>query len=228
MYGRINKNSIADENYKLNPLTNYSKANSMAESKILKLANNNFCSTVFRQGTLFGYSPRLRLDIAINGMTYGIYKNNTLPVMRDGTQRRPMLHIKDCIRAIKFFINGDKENFSGEIFNIGDSNNNYSINKLVEIYKKIFGKKININWYGSPDKRSYFVSFEKINSIGFKALYDAEYGIKELAKIFKSKNIEKSSLNVTLDWYTELENWNKIINSCSIGKNIIKNINKNN
>ena len=136
-YGKIKSNQIANENFKLNPLTHYSKANSMAEKEILKLSSKNFCTTVYRQGTLFGYSPRLRLDLAINGMTYGIFKNNKLPVMRDGTQRRPMLHIKDAIRAM-LFLETDSSVLNSQVFNIGDNANNYSINDLVSIYKKIW------------------------------------------------------------------------------------------
>ena len=222
-YGRIGVKEIADENFKLNPLTNYSKANAKAEKEILKLSSTKFCATVFRQGTLFGFSPRMRLDIAINGMTYGIYKEKKLPVMRDGKQRRPMLHIKDCVRAIKFFIAGDNKNFSGEVFNIGGKQNNYSINDLILIYKKIFKNNFQLIWYGSPDNRSYFVSFDKIKKIGFSTLYDAEYGINELYKIYKKKNIEKTSLNVTLEWYSELEKWNSIIDKCGINSKIIKN-----
>jgi nucleoside-diphosphate-sugar epimerase len=222
-YGRIGVKEIADENFKLNPLTNYSKANAKAEKEILKLSSTKFCATVFRQGTLFGFSPRMRLDIAINGMTYGIYKENKLPVMRDGKQRRPMLHIKDCVRAIKFFIAGDNKNFSGEVFNIGGKQNNYSINDLILIYKKIFKNNFKLIWYGSPDNRSYFVSFDKIKKMGFSTLYDAEYGINELYKIYKKKNIEKTSLNVTLEWYSELEKWNSIIDKCGVNSKIIKN-----
>ena len=132
-YGRIRNDQIADETFKLNPLTNYSKANSMAEKEILKLNDHKFSPTVFRQGTLFGYSPRLRLDLAINGMTYGIFKNKTLPVMRDGSQRRPMLHIKDALRAMKLFIDNDHQ-LGGEVFNIGSNENNYSINDLISIF----------------------------------------------------------------------------------------------
>ena len=123
-YRRIKSIEIANENFKLNPLTDYSKSNSLAEESILNIGNNNFQCNAFRQGTLFGYSPRLRLDIAINVMTYGIYKKNILPVMKDGTQRRPMLHIKGAIRVMKFFIE-NPNNLNNEIYNIGSNENNY-------------------------------------------------------------------------------------------------------
>ncbi len=219
-YGRIRNDQIADETFKLKPLTNYSKANSMAESSILKLNTKNFNPTVFRQGTLFGCSPRLRLDLAINGMTYGIFKNNKLPVMRDGNQRRPMLHMKDALRAMKFFIENDYQ-LGGEIFNVGSNENNYSINDLIAIFKKKIRKKFKLEWYGSPDKRSYFVSFDKISSIGFKAKYNAKNGIDDLLKYFKKNKTIQKKENITLEWYRELEKWNNIIQEVSKDSKIL-------
>ena len=221
-YGRIKTNQIADETFSLNPLTDYSKANSMAEFEILNISNKSFCPTVIRQGTLFGYSPRLRLDLAINGMTYGIFKNKTLPVMRDGTQRRPMLHIKDSIRAIKFLLKQDSNIIREQIYNIGDNSNNYSINDLVTKFKKIFKNNFKLEWYGSKDKRSYFVSFDKINSLNFYTKYKAEDGILELYNLFKNKNYLLTDNNITLKWYEQLEHWNETIKQVSRNGKILK------
>ena len=221
-YGKVKGNKIANEESELNPLTHYAKANSRAEKDIIKLASNKFCVTIFRQSTLFGYSPRLRLDLAINGMTYGIFKNNVLPVMRDGTQKRPMLHIKDAARAMEFFLKKDNKIINKQIFNIGDNLANYSIIELVKEFKFIFKNKFKIKWYGTPDQRSYSVSFDKINKIGFKTKYNAEYGILELINKFKKNKIEKKSINITLEWYKELEDMNNIIKNCSINNKILK------
>lgn len=221
-YGKIKDSQIANETFKLNPLTHYSKANSLAESEILKLSSEKFCTTVIRQGTVFGYSPRLRLDLAINGMTYGIYKNRILPVMRDGSQRRPMLHIKDAVRAMIFLLDTDTSIINNQIYNVGDNETNYSINDLVLIFKKIYKNKFSIEWYGSADKRSYFVSFNKLNNIDFFTKFSATDGIKELNKIFNKKKYLLSDKNITLNWYTLLEEWNSILNKVSINGKILK------
>ena len=221
-YGKIPINVIADEGYKLNPLTNYSKANSKAEKDILKLSSEKFCCTVFRQGTVYGFSPKMRFDLAINGTTYGCFKNNTLPIMRNGEQRRPMLHIKDAIRAMKFFLNSDPKIFNGEIFNIGSESNNYKIIDLAKKLKKFYGKKLVLKWYGNADKRSYFVSFEKIKKIGFKTLYQAEDGIKEIHDKLIKKKIEKDLNTITLSWYEYLEEMNTFLNQVKINGKILK------
>ena len=78
--------NIVDENSPVNPLTTYAKANLQAEKDIIPLADKNFIVVALRFSTVFGYSPRMRFDLAINGMTYGAWKTGKLPLMRDGTQ----------------------------------------------------------------------------------------------------------------------------------------------
>ncbi len=219
-YGKIPNNKIADEKYKLNPLTNYSKANALAEKNILKLANKKFSVTVLRQGTVYGYSPRMRFDLVINRMTYDTWKKGLIYLLRDGTQRRPTLHIKDAIRAMHLMVKLDSEKINKQIFNVGGDNNNMTIKGITNKIKKVFKKKIKIIFYGSKDFRSYFVSFEKIKKIGFKAKYSPEDGIKEILYYLKKGKIDLTPSTITLDWYQKLEHWNKIINKVAIGKKI--------
>jgi nucleoside-diphosphate-sugar epimerase len=84
-----------DENSSVNPLTTYAKANLQAERDILPMANKDFIAVALRFSTVFGYSPRMRFDLAINGMTYGAWKTGKLPLMRDESQYRPFVHIED-------------------------------------------------------------------------------------------------------------------------------------
>ena len=219
-YGKISKNVIADETFKLNPLTNYSKANSLAEKKILRLSDSKYCVTILRQGTVYGYSPRMRFDLVINRMTHDAWKYGAISLMRDGTQRRPTLHIKDAINAMYFILNNDSKKINKQIFNIGGDGNNVTINQINHQIKKIFKKKIKTNYYGSKDYRSYFVSFDKIKKLGFKTKYIPLDGAYEILKNLKTKKIKLSSDSITLKWYSLLENWNKIINNVSKNKKI--------
>ena len=220
-YGKIPEDVIADETYELNPLSNYSKANSKAEEEVIPLADDNFCATVLRQGTVYGYSPKMRFDLAINGMTYGAWSNGVLPLMRPGTQRRPMLHVKDAIRAQLMMLEIDKELINGEIFNVGGENNNYSLNDLADIFMDLFSD-LKVEWYGSDDDRSYFVSFEKIKAIGFTNQFTAHDGIKELVEKLDSGEAKKSEETITLDWYEKIEDWQSKIRSMEIEGKLLK------
>ena len=117
IYGFNEGSDPVDELSETNPLTTYAVANENAEKDILPLTSDNFCVTVIRQATVFGYSPRMRFDLAINGMTYGAWKTRKLPLMRDGKQWRPMVH-NGSSRAMLFYLN-KIEDINGEIYNIG-------------------------------------------------------------------------------------------------------------
>ncbi|HHG74897.1 MAG TPA: NAD-dependent epimerase/dehydratase family protein [Persephonella sp.] len=207
---------IVDETSKTNPLTTYAKANEKAEQEVLPLADENFVVTVIRQSTVFGYSPRMRFDLAINGMTYGAWKTGKLPLMRDGTQYRPMVHVQDTTDVMVLLLSADKNKINGEIFNVGGDNLNYQIGKLGKIVantvQKETGRNVDIEWYGDPDHRSYRVSFKKIKeTLGWTPKWNAEMGVKEIVNKLEKGEIDKTTETITLNWYKELEKWYNII-----------------
>lgn len=204
IYGFLDPSIIADETTKTNPLTNYAKANEMAEQDILPLADKNFSVTVLRQSTVYGYSHRMRFDLAINGMTYGAWESKKIPLMRDGMQWRPMVHITDTARAMIHML--EEKNIdliNGQIFNVGSDVNNYQIKDLAIKVKNII-PDVEIDWYGDIDNRSYRVAFDKIEKIGFKALKTAEDGIKEIFQKLESGCLKKTKNTITLEWYQSL------------------------
>lgn len=209
--------NIVDENSSTNSLTTYAKANKKAEEEILPLADDNFVVTVIRQATVFGYSPRMRFDLMINGMTFGAWKTGKLPLMRDGTQYRPSVHIEDTTDVMILLLEvSDVKKINGEIFNVGGDHLNYQVATLGQIVKKIVeeetGKKIEIEWYGDPDRRSYRVSFKKIkNVLSWEPKKIAEDGVREIIYKLEKGELDKTIQTITLDWYTELEKWYKII-----------------
>lgn len=209
IYGFQAPDVIADEMTKTNPLTTYAKANEMAEKDILPLASDDFIAVVLRQGTVYGYSPRMRFDLAINSMVYGAWKTGVLPLGRDGTQWRPMVHVKDSARAHIFMLMADPRKINGEIFNV--VGNNYQIGPLAEKVAAIIPRDVRIEWFGNVDHRSYRVSHEKIYSLGYRALYTAEDGVKDVHNALQSGRVERTTKTITLDWYCELVAWHERI-----------------
>jgi len=216
IYGFQDHGIIADEDSSTNPLTNYAKANEMAERDILPLADDNFCVTVLRQATVYGFSPRMRFDLAVNGMTYGAWKERKLPLMRDGKQWRPMIHVKDASEAIIFMLNQDTDSINGKIFNVGSPENCYQLEGLAKKIAKEVGDDVSIEWYGDKDIRSYNVSFKKIEELGFKAKLTAEEGAREIIKKLKEGSLKKTKRTITLDWYQEISNWHQLITDLEI------------
>lgn len=221
IYGFQEKGVIADEASDINPLTTYAKANRKAEEGVLPLADDSFCPVALRQATVYGYSPRMRFDLAINGMAYGAWSSGRLPLLRDGTQWRPMVHVQDTAAAMIFILKAPAEEISGEIFNVGSEENNYQLGILAELVAETVPRTVEIEWYGDPDHRSYRVSFEKIEALGFKAQNQAEDGVKEICDALDSGHLEKTTKTQTLKWYQELVAWHQTIRDVEMHGGII-------
>jgi nucleoside-diphosphate-sugar epimerase len=211
IYGFQPDGVIANEETATNPLTTYAKANEQAEHGVLPLADDNFTVVVLRQATVYGYSPRMRLDLAINGMTYGAWKTSKLPLMRDGSQWRPMVHVGDTASAQIFMLTAPADKVNGRIFNVGSEANNYQLGQLAQIVVDTLPNKVEIEWYGDADTRSYRVSFDRIESLGWKAQRVAQDGIREIAAKLDSGELDRTPETITLDWYKNLVKWHAII-----------------
>jgi len=222
IYGFREPSVILDETAKTNPLTTYARANEMAEKDILPLASEDFVAVVLRQATVYGYSPRMRFDLAINGMTYGAWKTGVLPLMRDGTQWRPMVHVKDTARAQILMLTADANKVNGQIFNVGSEDNNYQLGPLAERVAALIPRDVRIEWYGDPDHRSYRVSFEKIYSLGYRARYVAEDGVKDLCAALADGKVDRTTKTITLDWYRELTAWHKRIHEIEMYGGVLR------
>jgi nucleoside-diphosphate-sugar epimerase len=206
------QDEVVNEKSPTNPLTTYAKANVLAEQETLPLADKNFCVTALRQATVYGLSPRMRFDLAINGMVLGFYKHGKIPIMRDGTQWRPFVHIRDTSRAFIMVLEADKDLVNGEIFNVGSNEQNYQIKPLAELIADAIGLPFNFEWYGSPDKRSYRVDFSKIrNVLGFKPKYTPKEGAKEVYDALVEGKVKDDIKTRTVEWYKFLLNAQKII-----------------
>lgn len=207
---------IVDEASPTNPLTVYARANELAEKDVLARASNDFIVTVVRQATVFGCSPRMRFDLAINGMTYGAFANGRLPLMRDGSQYRPMVHVQDATDVLCLLLSADPGVINGEVFNLGSAGNTYRLGDLGEriasTVGELTGQRVPIEWYGEPDHRSYRVSFEKIEStLDWRPCWSAEDGAREIVLRLQSGELEKTDQTLTLHWYEELAKWHRII-----------------
>lgn len=174
---------VLSENSKLNPLSLYAKTKLNAEN-FLKDKN---CS-IFRLGTLFGIGDtysRIRMDLVLNALTIKAFFEKRLDVF-GGEQFRPLLHVKDVARAVLLAL---KENdFS--IYNL--SHKNIKIKDLANKIKENTGKNVKIitTQVMFQDTRNYRVSnILSKKKLGFKTIYNIEYGIREIVNLAKSGRI---------------------------------------
>jgi len=209
---------ILTEQSGVNPLTTYAKANVLAEKEVLPLADNSFIVTVLRQATVYGFSYRMRFDLAINGMTLSLFKNGKLRIMRDGTQWRPFVHVKDTSRAFIEVMEADSEVVNSQIFNVGSNDQNFQIFDLAKLVAESCGLPFVYEWYGSPDKRSYKVSFDKIaNVLGFKPKFTPKEGAREIFDALKDGKLNGDDpKTITVKWYKHLLEMQRFIRDVEI------------
>ncbi len=207
-----------NEDSKLSPLTTYAKANMMAEKEVLPLADNSFTVTVLRQATVYGFSHRMRFDLAINGMALGFFKNGKIPIMRDGKQWRPFVHVKDTSNAFISILESNRKLVNGQIFNVGNNEQNLQIFDLAKMVAESINLPFNFEWYGSPDMRSYKVSFDKIREkIGYKTSYTPKEGAKEVFNALKEGKLNpEDPRTITVKWYKHLLEARKLVNDLEI------------
>jgi len=201
---------ILDENSPVNPLTTYAEANIRAEDSALELLakGTDMGITLFRQATMYGLSPRMRFDLAINGMTLGMWQNGSIPLLRDGTQWRPMIHIRDTSKAFIAALAADKDVVNGHRFNVGSNEQNYQIMQCAELVAEGLHKPFKFEWYGAPDHRSYQVNFDKIkNALGFTADWTADKAAAEIAHALDSGLVKADEVTKTVAWYSSLLEW---------------------
>ena len=185
-YGSGDGLTYCNENSELNPLSLYAKD----KVEIEKIVMNNDNATSFRLATVFGVSPRMRLDLLVNNFVHRALKDRFI-VLFEGNFKRNYIHLNDVVQAFNLAINSP-EKFKGQIFNVGLSNANISKNELCEKIKLQLSDFVyfNSNIGSDPDKRNYLVSNEKIEDAGFKHTITLDDGITELIKglpIFQNK-----------------------------------------
>ena len=175
----------------LKPISLYGVTKVKAEEALLQRGN----AVTFRLATVFGMSPRMRLDLLVNDFTYKAFKDKYI-VLFESHFKRNFIHIRDVIKAFLFAIDRFDQ-MKGKAYNVGLSTANISKKELCEAIKQfipdfyIAESEINED----PDKRNYIVSNAKLESLGWIPSFSLKDGIQELLKAYPI--IDASNNNFT-------------------------------
>jgi len=181
-YGSGGKNNECDETSPLNPISTYAKDKVEVEKALLQREN----AISFRLATVFGMSPRMRLDLLVNDFTYRAV-NDRFVVLFEAHFKRNYIHIRDVMRV---FMHGMKnfETMKGQIYNVGLSEANISKMELCQRIQKFVPDFVFVEApYGKdPDQRNYIVSNKKIESTGWTPQHGLDAGLQELVKGYQT------------------------------------------
>ncbi|MDZ4743720.1 MAG: NAD-dependent epimerase/dehydratase [Verrucomicrobiota bacterium] len=180
-YGIGEKGKHCTEESPLRPLSLYGVTKVKAEEAVLSREN----SMTFRLATVFGTSPRMRLDLLVNDFVYRAVHDRAL-VIFEGHFKRNFIHIRDVARVFSHGLN-NFESMKGKPYNVGlDDANLSKLELCAEIKKQLPGFVYLEAPIGEdPDKRDYIVSNARLEATGFKPEWGLQRGITELMKCYQ-------------------------------------------
>ncbi len=179
-YGIGEKGKYCTEETELRPISLYGRTKVQAEQAILARGN----SICFRLATVFGMSPRMRIDLLVNDFVYRAMHDRAV-VIFEGHFKRNYIHIRDVAKVFIHAIN-NFESMKNQPYNVGLDDANLSKNELCQKIQEHLPNFVFLEAPigEDPDKRDYIVSNKRILDTGFKTDWSLDRGIKELIKGF--------------------------------------------
>ncbi|HVW83832.1 MAG TPA: NAD-dependent epimerase/dehydratase family protein [Bryobacteraceae bacterium] len=187
-YGLRETAEPATEDSELKPLSIYAETKVAFERFLLdQRASFDFIPTILRISTAYGTSPRMRFDLTVNEFVYALASGQTLEVFDKDTWR-PYCHVRDISEAISLVLEAKAEIVSGEVFNVGSDENNFTKAMIVGEIRKHIQCDERVRFVeGGSDPRNYRVSFRKISEkLGFRAQHPVAEYVPELIRCIQS------------------------------------------
>lgn len=193
MYG-MTEAAVVTEESPLDPRTEYARSKVVAERGISALAAPGFSPVFLRNGTVYGLSPRMRLDTVLNDFVAQAYLYGKVVVMSDGKPWRPVIHVEDVARSFLNILDAPVELIHNAVFNNGADHLNYQIAELAEIVAQaVPGTVVEIQATSGADQRTYKASFAKLretfNDFAFR--WDARAGARQVYEGYRDVGLTR-------------------------------------
>jgi nucleoside-diphosphate-sugar epimerase len=219
VYG-VGDDGFRTEESETNPQTAYACCKVLVERDVSALADDDFSPTFLRNATAFGASPRMRFDLVLNNLAGLAWTTREIRLTSDGTPWRPLVHVRDICDAIACVLAAPREVVHGQIFNVGDSRQNYRVREIAEIVSETFPDCALTIGRNDGDNRSYRVSFDKIHERlpDFQCRRDAATGARQLLDVFT--RIDMSPEVFQAPSYTRLKQLEHLLTTQQIDTNL--------
>jgi nucleoside-diphosphate-sugar epimerase len=188
----------------VSPLTIYAVSKVRSEEALRELTDSTWRPVILRNGTLFGYSPRMRFDLVVNIFSLHSALYNQIQVFGGGEQWRPFLHVSDCAKAFIHFAEHTELEF--DCYNV--ANQNLRVVDLAEIFRRLRpGLHVKYTQTDDLDKRDYSVSTKRMEEAGFEPQIDVALGAEEMLDSIVSDRIPdpESIFYRNAKWLKELD-----------------------
>jgi nucleoside-diphosphate-sugar epimerase len=180
-YGRMmDATAAVDETGELRPVSAYAEQKVTVERELLSGAHAPLLVTCLRFATVYGVGRRMRFDLTVNEFSRDLWAARRLEVYGEQFWR-PYVHVRDAARAVRDVLAAPAQRVAGEVFNVGDSAENYRKADLVRLITGRLGRGDVRFVHRAEDPRDYRVSFEKIrDALGFEPAHRVPDGIDEV------------------------------------------------
>lgn len=182
-----------DETTPVDPLTPYGASKIRAETDISGMANDGFSPIFLRNGTVYGVSPRLRVDIVLNNLVGWACTTGKVKLYTDGSPWRPLIHIEDVCDAFIAAMEAPVDAVHNQVFHVGSNKENYQIKDVAEIVQSVVpGCDLEFNTDDhQADQRTYIADFTKIENTltGFRPKWTVEAGAQQLYQAYQQANL---------------------------------------
>ena len=164
----------------LAPVSLYAEQKVAVEQALLGLDPAPFAATCLRFATVYGVAPRMRFDLTVNEFTRDLWSDRRLEVFGEQFWR-PYVHVRDAARGVRAALEAPVEAVAGEVYNIGDSAENYRKLDLVELIRRETDRGEVAFVHRTDDPRDYKVSFAKVaERLGYAITSTVPEGIREI------------------------------------------------
>ncbi len=188
MYGASDADALLAEDAPLRPLTAYAESKVRSEEALRELDGDGLTTVSMRNATVYGVSPRLRLDIVLNNLAAWSHVTGKIRLLSDGMSWRPLLHVRDLAKVAVRMVEAPSELVAGRAFNVGSAAQNYLVRDLAEVLAEVTGCEVEFAGDASPDPRSYRVDFSELER-AFPDLeldWNARRGAEELVGAYRA------------------------------------------
>ena len=163
MYGAADGDALLAEDAPLRPLTPYAESKVRSEEALVGLDGDGFTTVSMRNATVYGVSPRLRLDVVLNNLAAWSHVTGQIRLLSDGMSWRPLLHVRDLAKVAAQDARGARHRSSADVRSTSARRaQNYLVRDLAEMLADVTGCEVEFAGDASPDPRSYRVDFSAL------------------------------------------------------------------